>query len=272
MSTPSHRLPTYFIPHGGGPCFFMNPPPGGPGTWDRMADFLRSIPADVGVRPRAILSITGHWETQDLRVTAGAQPPLIFDYYGFPEETYRLTYPAPGEPALAARIAALLRAAGHPCAEDAERGFDHGMFIPLKIAIPEADIPVVELSVRNDLDPAAHIAIGRALAPLREEGVLILCSGMSYHNLRGFFTNDPRAGEASRAFDGWLAEAVRQPQAAREAALTRWEQAPAARLCHPQEEHLIPLMVAAGAAGGDAGHHAYADTVLGKALSGFRFG
>jgi aromatic ring-opening dioxygenase catalytic subunit (LigB family) len=272
MSAIPERLPTYFMPHGGGPCFFMNPPPGGPGTWDRMAEFLRSIPDDVGAAPRAILVVTGHWETEALRVTSGAHPGLIFDYYGFPEETYRLTYPAPGDPQLAAEVAALLTKAGFPCAMDDERGFDHGMFIPLKVAFPDAAIPVVELSVRQDLDPAAHIAIGRALSPLRAQGILILCSGMSYHNLRGFFTNDARAGEASRAFDGWLTEAVCAPAEARNAALTAWEQAPAARICHPREEHLIPLMVAAGAADGDAAQHTYADTVLGKALSGFRFG
>jgi aromatic ring-opening dioxygenase catalytic subunit (LigB family) len=266
-------LPTYFVPHGGGPCFFMDPPMGPPGTWDRMAAFLRSLPADLGVTPRAILAVTGHWETEDLRVTAGANPPLVYDYYGFPENTYHLTYPAPGAPALAAEVAALLRAAGFPTTEDAERGFDHGVFIPFLVAFPEATIPVVELSVRRDLDPAAHIAIGRALAPLREDGVLILATGMSYHNLRSFFSNDPRATAASEAFDSWLGEAVCAPDAAeRDRRLIAWESAPAARLCHPQEEHLIPLMVAAGAAGSDRAIRPYSDQVLGKALSGFRFG
>lgn len=271
MSAPG-RLPTYFLPHGGGPCFFMDPPPGGPGTWDRMADFLRGLPADLGESPRAILIVTGHWETEGLAVTSGAHPSLIFDYYGFPESTYHLTYPAPGAPALAGRVAVLLRDAGFPTVEDPERGFDHGMFIPLKVAFPEARIPVIELSVRRDLDPAAHIEIGRALAPLRDEGILILATGMSYHNLRGFFTTDPRAAAASQAFDAWLTKAVCQEAKAREAALIGWEGAPAARQCHPQEEHLIPLMVAAGAAGADRAVHAYADEVLGKRISGFRFG
>jgi aromatic ring-opening dioxygenase catalytic subunit (LigB family) len=266
-------LPTYFAPHGGGPCFFMDPPMGPPGTWDRMAAFLRGLPADVGETPRAILAVTGHWETDDLRVTAAAHPPLIYDYSGFPESTYRLKYPAPGSPALAAEVATLLRAAGFPTAEDPERGFDHGVFIPFLVAFPEAKMPVVELSVRRDLDPAAHLAIGRALAPLREDGVLILATGMSYHNLRGFFSDDPRASAASEAFDGWLTAAVCQPDPAeRDRRLVDWESAPAARLCHPQEEHLIPLMVAAGAAGADPARHVYADRVMGKALSGFRFG
>jgi aromatic ring-opening dioxygenase catalytic subunit (LigB family) len=130
----------------------------------------------------------------------------------------------------------------------------------------------VELSVRKDLDAAAHIAIGAALAPLRDDGVLILASGMSYHNLRGFFANDERVEMISETFDAWLADAVCQPKARREAALINWESAPGARICHPREEHLIPLMVAAGAAGKDAAVHAYSDVVLGKKLSGFRFG
>jgi aromatic ring-opening dioxygenase catalytic subunit (LigB family) len=251
----------------------MDPPMGPPGTWDRMAAFLRSLPGDVGATPRAILAVTGHWETDELRVTAGANPSLIYDYYGFPESTYHLKYPAPGSPALAAEVAGLLRAAGFPTTEDAERGFDHGVFIPFLVAFPEARIPVVELSVRKDLDPAAHIAIGRALAPLREDGVLILATGMSYHNLRGFFSSDPRATAASEAFDAWLEQAVVESEPAeRERRLIAWETAPAARQCHPQEEHLLPLMVAAGAAGSDRATHAYSDRVLDKALSGFRFG
>ncbi|HEX3984067.1 MAG TPA: class III extradiol ring-cleavage dioxygenase, partial [Acidisoma sp.] len=266
MST-AGRLPTYFMPHGGGPCFFMDPPPGGPGTWDHMADFLHSLPGDVGETPRAILIVTGHWETPGLSVTSGAHPGLVFDYYGFPDSTYELTYPAAGDPPLAGRVADLLEDAGFPTMLDAERGFDHGMFIPLKVAYPDASIPVVELSVRKDLDPAAHIAIGAALAPLRDDGVLILASGMSYHNLRGFFADDPRVEMISETFDNWLANAACQPQAQRDAALIGWEAAPGARICHPREEHLIPLMVAAGAAGADRGVHAYSDIVLGKKLS-----
>jgi aromatic ring-opening dioxygenase catalytic subunit (LigB family) len=227
----------------------------------------------VGTTPRAILAVTGHWETDDLRVTAGANPQLIYDYSGFPESTYHLKYPAPGSPSLAAEVAALLRTAGFPTTEDAERGFDHGVFVPFLVAFPEARIPVVELSVRRDLDPAAHIAIGRALAPLREDGVLILATGMSYHNLRGLFSTDPRGAAASDAFDGWLRAAVCDTDPAeRDRRLIAWDTAPAARQCHPQEEHLLPLMVAAGAAGGDAARHVYADRVFGKALSGFRFG
>jgi aromatic ring-opening dioxygenase catalytic subunit (LigB family) len=269
----AQRLPTYFLPHGGGPCFFMDPPMGPPGTWDRMAAFLRGIEADLGVKPRAILTVTGHWETPHLAVTSGAAPDLIYDYYGFPESTYSLRYPAPGDPVLAADVARLLEQAGFPTVQDPVRGFDHGVFIPFLLAFPEAAIPVVELSVRQDLDAAAHLAMGRALAPLRDDGVVIVATGMSYHNLRGFFGSDPRGAAASEAFDGWLSEAVcNETGEARNKRLIDWASAPAARICHPREEHLIPLMVAAGAAEDEAATHAYSDHVLGKAISGFRFG
>jgi aromatic ring-opening dioxygenase catalytic subunit (LigB family) len=267
------RLPTYFLPHGGGPCFFMDPPMGPPGTWDRMANFLRGIGTDLPRRPRAILAVTGHWETAALAVTSGPAPDLIFDYSGFPANTYSLKYPAPGEPALAAAVAERLEKAGFPTVLDAGRGFDHGVFIPFLLAFPEASIPVVELSVRQDLDPAAHLAIGRALAPLRDEDVAIVTTGMSYHNLRHFFGEDPRVTAASEAFDDWLSAAVCDTTgAARSAKLIDWASAPAARISHPREEHLIPLMVAAGAAEADTATHAYSDHVLGKAISGFRFG
>ena len=136
----------------------------------------------------------------------------------------------------------LLQGAGIEVAEAPARGWDHGVFIPLKLVTPQADIPVAQLSLKAGLDPAEHLAAGRALAPLRDEGVLIVGSGMSWHNMRGF---SPAFTDRSAAFDAWLAETVADP-ARREAALARWEAAPHAREAHPREEHLIPLMVAAG--------------------------
>ncbi|MEZ0262733.1 MAG: class III extradiol ring-cleavage dioxygenase [Alphaproteobacteria bacterium] len=267
-NAPQHRLPAYFIPHGGGPCFFMEWNP--PHTWDKMGAWLSSVSGDVGAVPKAILLVSAHWEEEDFTVTAGAAPALIYDYHGFPAHTYELEYPAPGAPALAARVVRLLADAGLTAKQDAARGFDHGMFIPLKLMYPDAAIPVVQLSLKTGLDPATHIAAGRALAALRDEGVLIVGSGMSYHNLPKFF----RGGDNpdSRAFDGWLTQAATAPQAQREALLANWAQAPAARLCHPREEHLLPLMVAAGAAGADAGRQSLRDTVMGIAISGYRFG
>jgi aromatic ring-opening dioxygenase catalytic subunit (LigB family) len=262
------RMPTLFIPHGGGPCFFMDWNP--PHAWDRTAAFLRGIPASLPARPRAMLVVSGHWETPDFAVGSGSAPALIYDFNGFPPHTYQLRYDAPGEPALAARVLALLQAAGIAAHDDPQRGFDHGVFIPLKVAFPDADVPIVTLSVRADLDPAAHLAAGRALAALRDEGVLILGSGMSFHNMRGY--GDPRFGPVSDTFDAWLTQAVEQPAATRDAALTGWAEAPAARLSHPphKEEHLIPLMVAAGAAAG-AGRKVFSDRVMETTISAFRF-
>jgi aromatic ring-opening dioxygenase catalytic subunit (LigB family) len=266
--------PTIYIPHGGGPCFFMDQPPGVPAdTWDGMAAYLRSIAADVGERPKALLIISAHWELEQATVTAAQQPGLLFDYYGFPEHTYRLTYPAPGSPALAARVRALLDAAGIPNHADAQRDFDHGVFIPFKLIYPDADIPIVQLSLLKSLDAQAHIQLGRALTPLRDEGVLIVGSGMSYHNLREFFNSAANAVQSSERFDAWLTSAVTSPDTdARTRALNEWRSAPDALACHPRAEHLIPLMVTAGAALNDVGRCVYKDRVFGKVVSGFRFG
>ncbi len=268
MST--RRMPTYYLPHGGGPCFFMPWTMGPADTWDRLAAWLRAWPATLPDRPRAIVVVSAHWEERRATVTTGAAPALIFDYHGFPPETYALTWPAPGDPALADRVRALLSGAGLESAGDAARGFDHGVFVPLKVAFPEAEIPTVALSLVRTLDPAAHLAIGRALAPLRDEGVLIVGSGNSYHDLRGFLTGTGLA--ASTQFDAWLAGAVAAEPRERDAAITAWRKAPAALACHPREEHLIPLHVAAGAAGDDRGEVVLRDTVLGAVVSAVRFG
>jgi len=175
------RMPTAFISHGGGPCFFMDWDP--PDTWARHRAFLEGLPEMLPGRPRALLVISAHWEAPRFTVQRHAAPPLLFDYGGFPPHTYQLTWPAPGAPALAERVAELLGAAGLPCAFDAARGFDHGVFVPLKVAFPAADIPCVQLSLRGDLDSAAHLVAGQALAPLRDERVLLIGSGNSYHNM-----------------------------------------------------------------------------------------
>ena len=271
MSDAATRQPTLFIPHGGGPCFFMDPPPAAPQLWTGMAAYLRGIPAALPARPRALLVVSGHWEAPQPTVNTAAHPALLFDYYGFPEHTYRLTWPAPGAPGLGAEVRRLLAAAGIATAEEGARGLDHGVFIPLKVAFPDADIPVLQLSLQHGLDPAAHLAVGRALAPLRDQGVLIVGSGMSYHNLRLLFSG--RGNEASVAFDDWLVAAATEPDPERrDAALRDWQRAPYAHECHPEAEHLIPLMVAAGAAGADVGRHVYGERLAGKALSAFQFG
>ena len=263
-------MPTWFIPHGGGPCFFMDWNP--PHAWDRMAGFLKGLAATLPAPPRAIVVVSAHWLEGAFSVTSGARPDLIFDYHGFPPHTYALQYPAPGEPALAARVAELLADAGLPAQQNASRGFDHGMFIPMLLMFPAADIPVVQLSLSTTLDPALHLAAGRALQALRQEGVLIIGSGMSYHNMRGY--GDPRSGPISDEFDAWLTAAVQAAPPQRQQSLIDWAQAPSARLSHPPraEEHLLPLMVVAGAAGEDAGLKVFTDRVMETTLSAFRFG
>jgi aromatic ring-opening dioxygenase catalytic subunit (LigB family) len=264
----AHALPTVFIPHGGGPCFFMDWP-GDAHMWDRMAGFLRELPQRLPMPPKAILIVSGHWEENAFTVNANPQPGLIYDYYGFPEHTYKLTYPAPGAPALAARVRQLLENAGLPAASNTQRGWDHGVFIPLKVIYPNADIPVVQLSMKKGLDPTEHLKAGRALQALRDEGVLILGSGMSFHNMRGF---SPAFHAASERFDDWLADMAGQDESARNHLLENWEKAPHAREVQPHPDHLLPLMVAAGAAGGDAGQRIFQDTVMNVVVSAIGFG
>ena len=262
--------PTYFINHGGGPCFFLEPGPMRD-AWSELEAYLRGFAGALDEPPRAILIVSGHWEEARPTVNAGAAPPLLFDYRGFPPHTYELTWPAPGDPELARRVRDRLREAGIDSGSDAARGWDHGVFVPLKIMFPDADIPVVQLSLRHGLDPATHLAVGRALRPLREDGVLIVGSGQTYHNMRGFMRGDGGVDPAAEAFDAWLRDAVTDG-ATRDRALTGWEQAPGARDAQPHEDHLLPLMVAAGAAPGEPGRTVFQGRALGKPISGFRFG
>lgn len=233
-----------------------------------MGHFLAGLPASLSERPRAILIVSGHWETRGFALTGAERPALVYDYYGFPPHTYQLRYDAPGAPALAATAAGLLQQAGFAAGVDPARGLDHGVFVPLKVAFPEADVPVVELSLDAGLDAALHLAAGRALAPLREEGVLVMGAGMSVHNLRAL--GDPRLTEPARQFDAWLQAAACAPAAQRAELLARWQEAPAARLAHPRPEHLLPLMVAAGASD-QPGRRIYTEEVLGTMIAGFAF-
>lgn len=269
MTANIQRQPAIFLPHGGGPCFFMDWTWGPADTWHATQHFLEGLAATLPEAPKAILMVSGHWEEPAFTASAAAQPELIFDYSGFPEHTYQVSWPAPGAPDLARRAVDLLAQAGLPSALSPDRGFDHGVFVPMKVAFPEAKIPVATLSLSASLDPALHLAAGRALSALRDEGVLIVASGMSFHNLRGYLR--PETVERARAFDAWLTQAVESPAAQRTALLTRWREAPFAAYAHPREEHLIPLMVAAGAGGDAPGKRIFGDEPMGAALSAYRF-
>jgi aromatic ring-opening dioxygenase catalytic subunit (LigB family) len=264
------RLPTHFVSHGGGPWPWLEGEQRR--AYERLERSLREIPARIGRLPRAFLIVTGHWETEAFAVSSAEAPGMIYDYRGFPEHTYHIHYRAPGCPALAEEVAGLLQGTGLAAGLDPAQGFDHGTFSVMQVIRPEADVPVVQLSVRRDFDPAAHIRAGQSLAPLRDRDVLILGSGLSYHNLRLW---GAAAREPSAAFDAWLqAVLLRRSPARREAALLDWAKAPAARLAHPREDHLLPLMVAVGAAGDDAAVCDYhEDHFMGAVTaSSFRFG
>ena len=234
-------MPVVYIPHGGGPLPLMDDP-----GHQRLAAFLRDLPSHLAP-PTAIVVISAHWETPEVRVTASAAPDMIFDYYNFPPQTYEYRYPAPGAPALAGEIVDALKRAGIKADLDYTRGYDHGTFVPLMLMYPNADIPVVQVSMLDSLDPRAHIELGRALAWLREQGVMILGSGMSFHNMRAFFSQDPSVLVKSQEFDNWLSESLMKSDETDER-LANWEVAPRARYSHPREEHLLPLLVCYGAA------------------------
>lgn len=245
---------------------------GPPDTWHALAQWLRNWPSNLPQRPSALLVISAHWEASRPTVTTAARPRLIYDYSGFPPHTYELAWAAPGSPRLAQSVQDLLADADIDSRADPDRGFDHGVFVPLKLAFPDADVPTVQLSLRARLDPSEHLEIGRALAPLRERGVLIVGSGMSYHNLRGFTPNNGRrAGHHAARFDHWLDYATGLDGNAREKLLTNWTSAPSARECHPREEHLLPLMVACGAATRSPGRVVFRDEILGLRISAVEF-
>lgn len=262
------RLPTLFLSHGGGPWPFVD---GMREMFAKTAQEFKELPARLPAKPQAVLVITGHWEAAQFSVSTSAHPPMDYDYYGFPEHTYSLQYPAPGSPALAARVTELLAAGGIACQQDPRRGFDHGTFVPLGLMYPQADMPIVLLSMKSGYDAAEHIRVGAMLSALRDEGVLIVGSGLTYHNMRGF--GNPASTPVAAAFEHFLNDAVTQTDAAlRNKMLVDWQSAPHARLAHPREDHLIPLMVVAGAAGADRGERIFVDHVMNVAMGNYQFG
>lgn len=260
------KMPILFISHGGGPWPYIDEMKI---QFTKTAEWLAALPATLPSRPTAILSISGHWEENEFTVATSPQPPMVFDYSGFPEHTYHISYPAPGSPTLAGRVSTLLTSAGITCKEDSKRGFDHGTFVPLVLMYPDATIPVVSLSLKKGYDPLAHIRLGEALALLREEGVLILGSGLTYHNLRAFGL---AGSTASEAFETWLTKTVMQPNHKCQEQLLDWEKAPYARFAHPREDHLLPLMVNVGAAGNDTGKRVLLDKVWDVTMASYQFG
>jgi 4,5-DOPA dioxygenase extradiol len=255
-----------YLPHGGGPLPLLGEP-----RHRELVEFLRQIPATL-VSPAAIVVISAHWEKSLPTVTGGAAPPLLYDYDGFPEEAYSIAYPAPGEPRLARTLHRVLEENGIAANLDNQRGFDHGLFIPLKIMYPEADIPCVQLSLLTGLRPDEHLRLGQALRQLRRENLLIIGSGFSFHNLQAFFqAPTEEALTANADFEQWLFDTFADQELSeeeRQKRLLHWEQSPGAGLCHPRAEHLLPLHVCYGMAG-RAAARIYRMEIMGKKASAY---
>lgn len=235
-----------FISHGGGPLPLLGDP-----DHREMVSCLQGIAASIP-RPDAIVVVSAHWEEPVPAVTAGSKPSLIYDYHGFPPESYEIQYPCAGEPSLARDIYHMLGSHEIDARLDEERGFDHGVFVPLKIMYPEADIPCVQLSLVDSLDPLLHIEMGNALEKLANRNVLVIGSGFSFHNLNAFFSPDNTESlQLAESFEKWLQDVCTNtelPEHERREMLINWREAPGARFCHPREEHLLPLHVCYGAA------------------------
>jgi aromatic ring-opening dioxygenase catalytic subunit (LigB family) len=243
---PDKKATILYIPHGGGPLPLLSEE-----GYEHLNPFLREFSATIP-EPEAIVVVSAHWEEPVVSITAHKNPPMLYDYCGFPPESYQLEYPAPGRPRLASRIQAMLATGGIEARLDYERGFDHGLFIPLMLMYPAAKIPCIQISLSNSLDAAFHISLGKAIAPLKKENLLILGSGFSFHNMQVFMSKqEDVVDEKNCLFEDWLAETCCDPElelSEREQRLIDWDRAPHARYCHPQEEHLLPLHVCFGLA------------------------
>jgi 4,5-DOPA dioxygenase extradiol len=260
QNSAAKRAQIVYFSHGGGPLPILGDP-----SHEAMVAFMRRLPLKLR-KPDAILVISAHWEENAATLLGAKTPAMFYDYYGFPDEAYEIVYPAPGSPNIANRIAEILRKNNIPARIDPQRGFDHGLFIPLKLMYPQVDIPSLQLSLLHGLDPAAHIALGKAMHELIQENILVVGSGFSFHNMSAFSWQGINAHDsANDDFQNWLIEICTGslPQSEREQRLIDWEKAPSARYCHPREEHLLPLHVCIGMAQKPA-EKIFDDYILGK--------
>jgi 4,5-DOPA dioxygenase extradiol len=256
---------TIFVSHGGGPMPILGDP-----QHKELVNSLRSLPLKLQ-QPDYIVVCSAHWETPKISITSAANPELLYDYFGFPDDSYQLKYPCPGAPELASHIADVLSQHGMEVELNEQRGLDHGVFIPLMLMYPNADIPVLQISLCQSLDPSVHIQLGKALSSLSTNNILFIGSGFSFHNMSGFFSSDERMLNANTQFEDWLTNTLCSEKLTvedREARLLQWSAAPGARLCHPREEHLLPLHVCFGIMQGRA-DQSIQMRVLGKRASHF---
>lgn len=260
QNNPTNKAQIVYLSHGGGPLPIL-----GDASHEAMVEFMLKLPSQLR-KPDSILVISAHWEESTATLIGAHTPPMVYDYFGFPDEAYDITYSAPGNPDLANRIDELLHKSNIQTHIDPKRGFDHGLFIPLKLMYPKADIPSLQLSLLRGLNPAAHIALGKALRELMHENILVVGSGFSFHNMRAFSWQGINASDPDNdAFQNWLIEVCTGPilQSEREQRLIDWDKAPSARYCHPREEHLLPLHVCVGLADSPA-KILFDDHILGK--------
>ncbi|GMM70843.1 class III extradiol ring-cleavage dioxygenase [Alteromonas gracilis] len=253
----STQITTAYISHGGGPLplleMQLSEAAARPNYHREMIDVLTALSEEIP-KPNAIVVVSAHWESREINVTTNAYPTLNYDYYGFPEEAYSIRYDAKGEPSLATSIVDGLNKKGINASGNETRGFDHGMFIPLSIMYPDADIPVVQLSLAADLNAAKHVALGEALRDILAahqsmDRILVLGSGSSFHNMKGFFDNSDVALKRARNFNAWLQDTVHSSaysESERKGKLIEWFKGPNALYAHPREEHLLPLHVCYG--------------------------
>lgn len=253
MSSYPDKIKGFYLSHGGGPMPLMGDP-----AHEEMVEHLKAIGQQVH-QPSTIIMISAHWETDIISITSGESPEMIYDYYGFPEETYQYDYPAPGNPELARNMSNTLTDGGIENMLDPQRGFDHGMFVPLMLMFPEARIPCVQISLSQSLDPKLHMQVGTAIGSAMSDDCLIIGSGFSFHNMRAFREpSTPETQGKNKAFEAWLIDTCTNPNISeikRKDLLANWENAPNARYCQPREEHLLPLHVCYGAFEHPAIHH-----------------
>eukprot|EP00669_Euglena_mutabilis_P009709 TRINITY_DN4555_c0_g1_i1.p1 TRINITY_DN4555_c0_g1~~TRINITY_DN4555_c0_g1_i1.p1 ORF type:complete len:282 (+),score=44.50 TRINITY_DN4555_c0_g1_i1:26-847(+) len=266
--TPPPPLPVFFVNHGGGPLPIM-----GDKSHQSLVHELQGTLNQVDLSlVRVILVVSAHFEAPVVTVTSSPTPSLLYDYYGFPPEAYTVKYSAPGAPNVAGRVHQLLRGAGFDCILDPNRGLDHGVFVPLKLMVPHANLPVLQVSLKEGLDPSTHLAVGAALAPLRSEGVLIVGSGMTFHDLRALRSPAVDTRRRAATFLQWLIGAMEANPQVRSGCVQGWQLAPYALDNHPRAEHLVPLFVCVGAAGNDPGRAIQQCDVMDIPVAGFRFG
>jgi len=254
-----------YFSHGGGPLPLL-----GDAGHQAMIEFMKKLPSRLN-KPEAILVISAHWEESVATLLGAPAPEMFYDYYGFQKEAYEIIYPAPGSPALAEGIRRILNENGIGAQIDRQRGFDHGLFIPLSLMYPEATIPAIQLSLISGLDPSAHIELGKSLRKLRSENILVIGSGFSFHNMRAFSWEGNKAPDrANDNFQNWLIDLCVHTlaQEDREQQFVNWELAPDARYCHPREEHLLPLHVCSGMAENPA-QLIFDDYIMGKRALAF---